>query len=505
MTSRHLCAFVALLFPLSGAAATLTLSPYGTWVELSAKASSSPVVFEGLPAGLSPDDIDVRAQGATVTSIKVLPKKASSEPGNQEVLDELKSLKQEKAALEALQSDQSHLRSLLMNDKWTGSAEEALADRFALITERLGALRSEMAVAAKAEEALNDKIRALEILLAPAPREQTNTEVRVDVSGARAEGRVTARFPLRGVRHQFSHKIDLDTVTGGVTVTPSLVVSNRSGFDLDDVRISYVSKPPSSRRDLPLPTSNVIQRQAPIAQAKRSNFAGGRAMADMAMMSEEVARLAAAPPAPVIDQSGVDVTWQFAEKHTLLSGPEEVRLWWPALRSDAQWHVRVVPQAATEGVIYAQWILDQPIPGGAAVIHRDGSLLFERQVGGMVAGSKIVQSFGVDPATRVQLDVQPVKVDQNILGTRNTHSVEAAVHIITQRPRDIRVLWALPKTVEDDVTLAWRGDQPTLDETEGRKNLWTFSKSLEEETPLTLNLSFDVQAPSDWTLVGVHF
>lgn len=344
-----------------------------------------------------------------------------------------------------------------MSQMILAEAEGAIARRLEIgkqldeLNEDLGDLKDTMSEAAR-----------LFARLSPPSGEGNMMAVSVDVASP-----VTARFQIDQIISGagWSVAYDLRLTYGDA---PSLQVERK-------VEVQQVTGQAWPDIDLTLSTASPFSQSAPstvggnlatVYQVQKDGYATSRlrasapAMEGDVVMMEEAMIMEEPTVAAGLVVDGLSVSYVYPRKVTLADG-EQVQLALDAFSLPVETSLLAIPRVDATAFVMAKITnnLNEPLLPGQASFYRDGGFIGRGNVEMMSVGAKQDLPFGAMDGIRLTYtNLRRETGDTGIISTSNTRedTVEFSVENLTGEPQDVRALFALPYSQQEDLEVSTR-------------------------------------------------
>jgi uncharacterized protein (TIGR02231 family) len=377
----------------------------------------------GLPASLI--DSSVRAWVAgrarpslTGFSVEPVPTGEQVLPQARLLEEEIRRLEDDERALDAtvaqvgqrrsyLQSLRSTFEARLLKELGTGKPDPRsweAAEKF--LGKELGLLASETHRLAVARRELHRKLELLrkQLTQIQSKRALLTKVLLLDVE---AEGAgpltVSIRYRVPNVRWQSLYDARLGG--GKVTLTHFALVTQESGEDWEEVKLSLSTA--ATRDRVQIPQLRARNLSAPPPSSEEEERAAPRAF-DRRAMKEEADRRPAPPPPPAPEaearQAEFVTTYDAATRVSVPSSPAGHKTLVAVVAFDAVVRHQAVPKRALGAYITASGKLarELPLPAGQANLYFGEEYVGRTSLGPVVPGGEVTLPFGRDERVKVQ-------------------------------------------------------------------------------------------------------
>lgn len=490
-------------------------------VELPAGVHS--VVFEGLPATLLDSSVVAELAGSAelggidlrrVTASEIADVRVSEIEAELEKLGDARrvSTDDESAAtavIGALESARTAAAKALSLQLLYGTRA---AERERLLRTKLAAAEE---LARDAQQEARRKGRDLDTKMEALRRERSTlgtsgtdtytATVRVDVARA---GSVTVdlSYLVSGATWRPRYDVRGQSATGKVDVALSALVTQTSGEDWTDVKLSVTTARAGQGTDVPVLDPFWLE---PPQYYPRPSAAPARAMAaPMAPMAESAADEAYFEPEPMqVAQAVVQLdlsatTFEVARKESIPADGSErkVLLTTQALDSDLRYVVvpRIDPGAYLVGK--ATNTADFALLEGEAGAFLDDAYLGDFTMPRVAPGAEFDVAFGIDDAVHVERHARDVKVgNKALVGKRATSKWSWDVKVANghDRPIQVEVREQVPVSGQGDVQVTWKTLDSTPAPVEEPGGILVFTSEVPARAQRVTSWSYSVEYPSD--------
>jgi uncharacterized protein (TIGR02231 family) len=535
---RYSVALLAVVFAVAGTAQadeilvapeiqSVVVYPGGAWVSRSAKVSipagDHQLILTGLPKDAYFEglriDIDGVRRGAVTTRNDFVPPQdparsqavtnAEAEIERIETLIRTQERDQETILLEveAAEARKSFVAQLGRSEGMAALPLETLRDLAGLVgTETLAADRAAQAAEIRAEmldQALDDLAGDLEAaeaaLAALRPGARARSYVAVQVTAdVDTEAVLRMKTPVEWAGWEPVYDIELDPVTGAVSVERGVKVFQNSGENWEDIRV-MLSTASLSGRSAPgfLPQQLYEIFDEPEFKPL-SRVAQAPVMEEMAMGVVEDTELA-----PRHVAGGLVVEYALEGRYSIADRADALRLSLGQLSFDGKVTAQAVPRKDQTAFIVAEFTNSsaEPILPGDAFLYVDGTMTGSQQLELLVAGDSTELGFGPINGIRLERRV----LDRNTGGagfiSRNNERREEAeitVSNLTGRAWDLRLIDRVPYSEQEDLVISYQAE-PAADvqDLDGRKGVLAWDFTLQAGAKRTVQLRHTITWPLD--------
>lgn len=361
---------------------------------------------------------------------------------------------------------------------------------------------------------IDKRIEALERDLKRVRGESRDGRTLVVHFTAERAGAVRLSYQLNSAGWRPAYRAELNSATSQVALERMAQVSQKSGENWKDVRLSLSTTQPRASA-LPVSPQPWLLTYVP-PRPEQENRAAYAPVAPAAAPAP--ARPAAWAPRSLADDNYQPPTFQsdsaFATEFTvptpvtLPSDGREVSL--PLARETlaAKQRIQVTPRLSTAAVVAAE--VARPAgawPDGNLQLYRDGNY-----VGAMhwspQGAEKWALSFGRDDLLQVRLT--PVKGDSATAGVFDKRNQRVLADQITLRnhhtaPVDVLVLEASPVSTSDEIRVQTQyNPKPTTDSWDQRRGVVAWERTLAPREAAAIDVSYTIEYPREGAVRGLR-
>ncbi|HGG64916.1 MAG TPA: mucoidy inhibitor MuiA family protein, partial [Rhodobacteraceae bacterium] len=244
-----------------------------------------------------------------------------------------------------------------------------------------------------------------------------------------------------------------------------------------------------------------IYENAPVA--KLSSTARMASGADMAMaepvMVEEAVIMASA------QFDGLSLRYVYPRKVTLENN-ETVQLVLDSFNLPVETNLLAIPRRDETAFVMAAITNDtgEPLLPGMASYYRDGAFIGRNDIALIPAGAETDLPFGAMDGVRLTYTALRQETgDSGIITTSNTREdvVEFSIENLTDRPQEVRALYALPYSQQEDLVVSTRiRPNPTETDVDDVRGLAAWDMTIEPGETRTVRLTTSLSWPKDFIL-----
>lgn len=479
------------------------------------------VVFGGLPAAVESGSVRVAVESGAVRIGAV---EVATEPVGDSPRERERALREQIEALQAQRQDAldrvtaartqiTFIEGLARLPEGEGAAEALTAgegaDRWAALWQSIGegsrAAHERVRTGEREAQRLQREIEVLQRKLQQLGRTREQA-VNVTVPyGAEAGGEAVLRLSYRvhGPRWQPLYQTRLDTATERLELVRSARVTQATGEEWTDVRLSLSTAQPV-RGERPEPATwwiDLAPEMRPAQKAERS----AESMADLAA---GVAQEAPAAPARTVGAEFA-ATYEIAGRVSVPAGnqPRELQIGTAELAADIG--AQLFPQQDPRAWLTATstWDGPGPLPGGRVTRFRDGAYVGSGVLQTWSPGEQRDLSFGLDP--QVQVRFEPLRDEAGQSGwitTQTTLVRRYGLEVTNRHGRGLPVtaLFRVPvprnEAIQVESTFSAPPSRRDLDDRRG-VHAWEFELAAGKSR--RLELGYEVSYPEDRELSGM--
>ncbi|WP_308917454.1 mucoidy inhibitor MuiA family protein [Jannaschia sp. LMIT008] len=347
-----------------------------------------------------------------------------------------------------------------------------------------------------AQEARDDAQAALD-RLTPLPDDTAILSVAIDAPAPGPVDVTVERFDY-GTRWAPLYTLALDTMAGTVSLERRAAIMGERDEAWTDVAVTLTTADPSDATAPDLPPPDVVRAGPEVVfgvQAEAMALDGDGA----------VDRRAASAPAAAPRITGLTVSYDVPEPVTLPPGTiGQVRL--GTLDLPAALSLLAVPRTDDRAYLVADLTnpTPEPILEGQAVLMRDGARLGETMLPRIPAGAS--REVGLGFLDTVQLTWTRLERGEGETGVfRRADTLRERVAFTVANTgdtaRDVRVLYALPVSEQEDVTVdVTASPAPDARQWRDRRGVAVWDMTLAPDAERRVELTFEIDWPDDQSL-----
>jgi uncharacterized protein (TIGR02231 family) len=458
-----------------------------------------------------------------------------AQSGRKKIEDEIEKLRDRRAAeddiIEGAKLQQAYLQNLVTLPQSQGIREQVpnrdWGELVGILGPRMTEAAKTIAEAKLRQRGLDRAIADLEKSLPPAGGStESRTRVKINVTAeASLEAKLVLRYQVNGANWQPFYDARLATGDGAnapkLTLTRRAAVTQRTGEDWDDVRLSLSTTQPGTSTSAPDPgmlsvnfgleysPAAIRALRAPAPQtedkaaealtesaARRPVFGGGDKAIYDRLAPEPVAATETQAQAAI---SAFQAMYRIGGKTTVKTSGDTKRLLIAVEDADTSTFVRAAPRFDRTAYLHAKIALaktSSPLLPGAVSLFRDGVYVGNGWLPQLSPGETRELGFGADERVKVQWIVAADKTSET--GTFSKSRVQERSYAITvknlhARAMDIEVIGRMPVSLQDDIKVDFSvttGPQPAAAEGEDKRGVfrWTLKAEPGEEKKLAYGI-----------------
>lgn len=500
-----------------------------TIVDVPASAVAGSIRVEGKATGkLDISSVDTRRT--------FLPRadSAAADAERKKIEDEIESLRDQKAAVDAQISAAETQKALITNlaqlptrpapaaGQGTGEDWQRVLSIIAQGTS--DASRAAIEAQAKARD-LEHRIVDLEnklSTLAPAKTEQT--EVRVNVAAASPlEADLTIRYQVRGANWQPLYDARLQS--GSKTAQPALELSRRaaitqkSGESWDNAVLMLSTARPAAGAAAPELVTQTIDfepeyKPVPMAKARRTDpIADAAVPADAEAVIAPESVVAGAPPPPpapmVVEEQAAtlttapfEATFAVPGRVTVAGNGDAKRVVLAVEKLEPVLSCRTVPKLDPQAYLYAKLTFAKgtPLLPGQVYLFRDGTFVGTGDIPLLSPGEEHELGFGLDDQVKVRHAVlEEKRGETGLISSSHTdvRNFRVTVKNMHERPINLVVIDQMPVPLNQDIKVEYTGKvQPTKSNLKDQRGVMSYEAKLEPDEEKILDYGYRISWPA---------
>ncbi len=504
-----------------------TVYPGGAWVsrsaEVSIPAGTHQLILTGLPRdayfeGLRIDIDGVRTGAVTTRNDFVPPQdpaKSQAVTAAEAEIDRIKDLirKQERdqqailLEVAAAEARKSFVAQLGRSEGMAALPLDTLRDLAGLVgSETLAADQAAQAAEIRAEgldpalEDLSEELKRAEAALAalrPGSRARSYVAVQV-TADADTDAVLRMKTPVEWAGWEPVYDIELDPVTGAVSVERGVKVFQNSGENWQDIKVTLSTAQLSGRSAPGFLPKQLYQIFDEPEFKPLSRIAQAPVREEMAM---EVVEDTAPPPRQVA--GGLVVEYALEGRYSIADQADALRLSLGQLSFDGKVTAQAVPRKDQTAFIVAEFTNSsaEPILPGTAFLYVDGTMTGSQQLDLLVAGDSTELGFGPINGIRLERRVLDRNTgDAGFISRSNERVEEAEITVsnLTGRAWDLRLIDRVPYSEQEDLEITYQAD-PAADvqDLDGRKGILAWDFTLQAGGKRKVQLRHTITWPLD--------
>jgi uncharacterized protein (TIGR02231 family) len=364
---------------------------------------------------------------------------------------------------------------------------EVLAAKQAALAARAGLPAAQKALVT-VQEALN-KAREAEAAVLTGAENYAALSVAI-TANADADYLLSLRHFIQDASWSPVYDINLTRAEGSVTLQRSVLVSQYSGEDWQDVELTLSTAQPSAQST---PSSLWPELRQVVDPAKEADVYA-RAVADEAVLEAPQIVASAGMETALAGYQGDTVVYRYPSTVDVASGVENLRLALDEKTFPAVAYAQAVPRFDKTAFVMARFTNDSPellLPGQVTVL-REGVLVGGVYLEPMAPGAETELAFGAIEGLRLKRDMpNRVEGDRGILST-STQREEIAVLQVENLTNDawpVRLLDQVPYSEQEDLEITFAADPaPSETDVKGQRGIlaWDFDLAAGEKKSVTL-------------------
>jgi len=342
-----------------------------------------------------------------------------------------------------------------------------------------------------------------------------NRSITINLVADRA-GSVRTSYQVNSAGWKPGYRAELDSTSSTVSLERLAQVSQKSGEDWKDVKLSLsTSQPrlsPVATSPQPWLLSYLPPRPAREAQdvLSRSNSAAPMAAptpASLAALGKSDEARAYVPP--TFQTEGSFATeFEVPSRVTILADGREITLALARQSLPVKQRLQIAPRIDRAAILTAEaerpsgvWL------AGNMQIYRDGNYVGAANWNPQ-ASNKFAFSFGRDDLVRVTLDQAKDNAGSSgVFEKRNQRKIADVFTVKSAHlaPIDVRVIEATPVSTSDEIKVRVEFDpQPSSETWEERRGVVAWEKTLAPNETLKIGVTYTIDYPKDGTVSGLR-
>lgn len=355
-------------------------------------------------------------------------------------------------------------------------------------------------------EALNAAKQALAALTAP----QDQGAVLTFTVDAATAGEVTIAVLTNEGFANWSPVYDmrLDTDAGALDIDRAVVISQSSGQDWQDVRLTLSTARPGEQ-NAPSDIWGQLRRIIPEDQVNAPPMpmlmAEGMPMQSRAFAAD-VAEAAPMEMVAQADFSGAAVTYVYPTRVDIRDGVEDLRLPLDTLSLEAALWAEAVPARDTVAYRVAEFTNDtaELLLPGQALLYADGTMIGFSHLPLLAAGADTEIGFGPLDGLRLSRSMpNRSQGDRGVFSTTNELTEQALIKIenLTTQSWDIRMRDGVPYSEQEDLEVTFAASPaPTRRDPEGQRGVLEWEFDIPAGATQEVTLDYTLSWPEGFVL-----
>ena len=402
-------------------------------------------------------------------------------------------------------------------DQWN-KAWETLATATAATHEKIRSAQKEI-------KAVDKNIKKLQRELDQVATHQRTTRTAVlNISAAQStELELNLRYQIRGARWKPVYDADLETESGKVQLKSLAQITQRTGEDWNNVKVTLSTLRPSASSQLPPLNPWIIDFMPEQILMQKSMRNSMPMMQDEVMAEMDGATPTAVMAAPVrvmkkramksnistLAIADFSAEYKVPTKLTLASGSNKRRVTLQSQTLDAKVSLASVPRLDPRALLIAKtpYKGEVPLLAGSVVLHRDGSFIGNAYLAMHQTGEEIKLSFGEDDKVKIKFIPDPDQKGKDglLFGKRKTVKRNYHFTVTNQHNKayDIRFSDMIPVPANEDIKVTLKGDKPTRNNDDDKKGIAVWERQLAPNKTLKLEYGYEVTYPEDKMVTGL--
>lgn len=487
-------------------------------------AGNSSILITGLPLNMHESSLRVSGKGdepAILSSVSL-----HQDIHADVVLEQEKQLRQEIEQQQQLQqqidnSKQQHLQQIsFINAMGTGGTgdkpssylqlpPEQWQQAWTMMQESTAHARQQISLGEVQSRQTSKRIDQLKAQLKQiASNQRRSRSALIEVRTARdTHFEIDLSYQVNGARWAPVYDAYLDTETGQLQIRSLAQISQRTGEDWNDVRVSLSTlRPTASTRLPPLDTWTIdfYTPPEPIVAyrqgtKRRAMQLAPSPMAEMAMEDEQVELLA----------TDYSAEYQLPTSISLDSGSDKRRFALSSQEYNARIELASVPRLDPRAMLTGRitYQSEAPLIAGNISLYRDGSFVGNSYLEETQSGEEIRLSFGEDDRVKIKFHPDPDRKKQSglLFGKRKVveRNYLVSIHNNHQDKKTITLYETLPVAADEQIKVETKGEKPNNLNVEEKKGVVSWHRSLPPGKEVQLRYGYDVTYPDDKELEGL--
>ncbi len=516
----------------------VTVFPWGASitrdVELTPPAGAHELVIPGLPLDTDPRSLRVTGSGTAIGAVslqegRALPMTVVKTP---EIIAAETEVNRLETALNARDARVAEIRARAQaaDDTVTflltlAESNNATQGDVVALSQTVGAqilAARQTAIAAETEARTADQGRAdeqlaldtararLEALRAP---EEDHKTLVIAIDGPAQPVRLSITSLSQNASWQPVYDAWLDRPAKSLTLDRGLMVSQNTGEDWQEVRLSMSTARPS---DQTAPTELVPlfeRAEKPFDKgysgSGNEDWASAR-MREAAPQAEMLidAPLMAAPASAIPRLAGGTLVYDYPTPVTIRNGVDALRLELDSRSLSPEIRAEAVPGRDQTAYLVAETTntAEEILLPGEVTLYQQGTLAGRSQIGLIAAGDKLKLGFGPIDGLIAEFEVpKQAEGDRGILSKSNVSSRSAILRVknLTGESWPLRVIGQVPVSTQEDLQINWKSEPaPTTQDRDGQRGILEWDATIEPGAVQNIQLDVDLRWPDGLSLTG---
>ena len=354
----------------------------------------------------------------------------------------------------------------------------------------------------------------------------TRTAVLNITTAKASELKLNLRYQIHGAHWKPVYDADLDTQSGKIQLKSLAQITQRTGEDWNDVKVTLSTLRPSASSQLPnlnpwvidfmpdrvlyqkrkMSTSPLMKKEAMnVIEADDMKMDNAMPMSAPPVMAQR-SMTSVASTAVIADFSA---EYKVPNKISLASGNNKRRVTLQSHTLDAKVSLASVPRLDPRAMLIAktQYKGETPLLAGTVALHRDGNFIGNSFLAMHQSGEEIKLSFGEDDKVKITFIPDPDKKGKDglLFGKRKTVKRNYHFTVANQHDKTYNISFSdtIPVAANEDIKVTMTGDKPSRINDKDKKGIAVWERKLAPHKTIKLEYGYEVTYPEDKTVTGL--
>lgn len=325
-------------------------------------------------------------------------------------------------------------------------------------------------------------------------------------------------YLINGANWAPVYDADLDTETGKLSLKSQAEISQRTGENWQDAKVTLSTLRPSESSQL----VTLEPWSIDFAPAFETYPAAQSMMVseEMAPMMDTGMAMRSAAPAPMMrkvqEEQSVLVSADFSADYkipqavSLNSGSDKKRFSLSSVEHESNIVLASTPRLDSRVLLTSSFKYESetPLLSGNLSLYRDGNYVGSTQISQQQPGQEVKLSFGEDDKVKLTFQPDPdAKSEDGIFfGKRKVMKRAYQITMSNQhdKPYPIALYDNIPVAAHEDITVELSGDAPSDKDIDDKKGVLVWKRTLQPGAEQRLRYGYSVSYPKDKNVFGLQ-